>query len=218
MKTKRKIFVMFSAIAIIATNLLLPATFSSCDSGSSGREDIYDTLWLPPIDTAQIIYDGYEKLRFQVSIDSQVIDTIEFKGSGFIRSFDASVDHNEFADVFYAHEKQVATYRSLNGEYGNIIFELKRQSDASTRYIISFNNIEYIGTISNLKGMYLSEGINYFSEITFNNSIFYKAHLLIEPTNSFQSLKENDPRLFYVKREGIVRMEIGNREIWDLIP
>jgi hypothetical protein len=216
MKTKRRILFLLSAIAIIATNLLLPAAFSSCDRGDDCvHQYITDTLWIPPEDTTLIILNGYERMRYQVTIDSQIVDTVEFKGRGISRSFTKFYDEGVCEDYTHNLEKQSFTYYNTGPDYNwrDLEFEMYVYHTKNTHFRVNFRKETFIGLIGSLT---LSWYAGRIGEITFNNN-FYRDVVLFSEGN-VTNLTDKDPKLYYDIRHGIVRIERNENEIWDLIP
>jgi hypothetical protein len=213
MKAKSKIFVVLSAIAIIATNLLLPVTFSSCDRGDDCvHQYITDTLWIPPEDTVQIILNGYERLRYQVTIDSQIVDTVEFKGQGIFTTFTKFVDQGICEDYTHYEEHQTFLYKNTGPDYnwGNLEFRLYLENNSSTFFEVELRKVAIRDIVGRIDWI---DYQGYYEEMNLNGINYSNVNMFLSKENS-----EKKGKLYYVKREGIVRVEIGNREIWDLIP
>lgn len=223
MKTKGKISKILTAILIVASFTLTLTTINNCDPGSNNTCDpanYNDTAWynIPPEDTVQIIYHGYEKLKFQVTIDSQVVDTVEFKGNGKIRSYWVDRDYGDCKHDRY--EIQTITYKNTNknSKWGDIVFEIEEHITYGSKFDVIFRNKEFNGSIGKL--IYtdlLVDSLNYYSSITFNSIEYKKVILFLEDWKSYTGLTNDDPILYYVKREGIIRIKISANEYWDII-
>jgi hypothetical protein len=210
-------------IFIITSISLTLTTFNNCDSepkSDCDPETFHDTSWyyIPAIDSAAILYSGYESLKFKVTIDSQVVDTVVFKGNGRIVSFWADRDYGDCKHDRF--EIQTITFKNTqpNSKWGDLILEIKQDSKLSNYYMIYFRGEEFFGLISDLQSQtFLVDGLNYYNEIEFDGHRYYNVLLLIDELESHAELTTNDPKLYYIRNEGIVRIHVSPKEHWDII-
>ncbi len=98
----------------------------------------------------------------------------------------------------------------VQGEYGNSVYREIRLHD----FINS--NINYFeGTIGQLApGTFHSYYIEKKDSIEFNNQKFFDVKIF---ENKFQEYSYQPRRTYYAKHVGLVRKELFNGEVWNLI-
>jgi hypothetical protein len=210
-------------IFIITSISLTLTTFNNCDSepkSDCDPETFHDTAWyyIPAIDSAAILYSGFESLKFKVTIDSQVVDTVVFKGSGRAVSYWSDRDYGDCKHDRF--EIQTITFKNTqpNSKWGDLIFEIKQSGKLGNNFTIYFRDIEFFSIISNLQSpTFLIDGLNYYNEIEFEGHKFYNVLLIAERRKSFSELTINDPKLYYIRSDGIVRIHVSPKEHWDII-
>ncbi|MEA3497245.1 MAG: hypothetical protein U9R42_14555 [Bacteroidota bacterium] len=172
---------------------------------------------IPAEDTLKIPYKGYETLKFQVSIDSQIVDTITFIGQGRVKSYEEfnPGDAPGYCVTYYG---EIFTYTFNNIDntdvYKHLIFNYVMKHTASMT--IDINEIEFYGDYYVISGQGYKDP-RFFDVIEINKKIFYNVHLFTDYWLNINKITNDDPLLYFNKSVGIIRIKINSHVIWDLI-
>jgi len=173
---------------------------------------------IPAEDTLKIPYKGYETLRFQVSIDSQIVDSITFIGQGRVKSYEEFNPWNAPGYcVTYYGESYIIEYKNFdsNSAWGSLDYNYSFIGSGITELHIKFRNIKFYGPIYRINS---SAWAGFIFEQNFNGKTFRNITIFTDSEfKDLTKLTSHDPKLFITKNEGIIRMEIDSSEVWDII-
>lgn len=216
MKLKILILPVIALISIVGLCILL----INCGepdpcAGYNSEPQYFD---IPAEDTLKIPYKGYEALKFQVSIDSQIVDTITLIGTGRNKSYERFTPTNApYSCVTYLGESHTIEFKNSdsNSKWGNLIYNYYFIGSGVTDLETHFREIIYQGSIflinNNTWGGFIPNQV-------FNGKSYYNIAMFTDSEfKRITQLTPNDPKIYHTTKHGIIRMEIDSSEVWDLI-
>lgn len=216
MKLKILILPVIALISIVGLCILL----INCGepdpcAGYNSEPQYFD---IPAVDTLKIPYKGYETLRFQVSIDSQIVDTITFIGQGRVKSYEEFTppDAPGYC-VTYFGEAYSINYKNIDSssKWGDLIYKYYFTGSGVTDLTTSFRNVEFLGSIYLINNNFWG---GFIPNKVFNGKEYYNISLFTnDGYKDITRLGKNDPKIYHTVNRGIIRMEIDSSEVWDLI-
>jgi hypothetical protein len=214
MKVAKYIFII-SAISVLIFSIV------NCDGGE-GHCEGYNSepqyFDIPPLDTMKIFYQGNERLKFQVTVNNKIVDTIIFKGKGKTKTFEKFFppDAPGYC-VNYFGESQTIEFENIdyNSEWGNMTYWYYFIGSGVTKLQTTLRDITFYGSVFSLNdqtwGGYIKDTV--FNGVQYNNVTMFTDDGYKDITKA-----ENEPIIFHTSYKGIVRIKVNNSEYWDLIP